>query len=237
MRYWRKRAENGRKDFLKNLGRNRKSIQFGKLDQKSLFFIWFFIDNGQKTYEKIRKNWIQMKPDCLGDVGIMGFYRFGRGTRLKWLQEPSQGGFPEDPRPHQSHIWPHSNQIFPYFFIGFLTIIYKNHIKNNDFWSNLTNWIDFRVLPKIFQKIFPAIFGPFSLLSHFFDLSKLKIYLKTFIFIQQKILEARFSPPNSTFYSPSSPPTFFNFVVFRTYVTQFKWGQRIQSPDPEWFLI
>ena len=35
-----------------------KSIQFGKLDQKSLFFIWFFIDNGQKTYEKIMKNWI-----------------------------------------------------------------------------------------------------------------------------------------------------------------------------------
>ena len=58
IRYLRKRAENGRKDFLKKFGRSRKSIQFGKLDQKSLFFIWFFIDNGQKTYEKIRKNWI-----------------------------------------------------------------------------------------------------------------------------------------------------------------------------------
>ena len=63
MIYWRKRAENGRKDFLNFFGRTRKSIQFGKLDQKSLFFIWFFIDNGQKTYEKIRKNWIQMRPD------------------------------------------------------------------------------------------------------------------------------------------------------------------------------
>ena len=47
------------KIFWKFLGRSRKSIQFGKLDQKSLFFIWFFVDNGQKTYEKIRKNWIR----------------------------------------------------------------------------------------------------------------------------------------------------------------------------------
>ena len=37
------------KAFWKKLGRSRKSIQFGKLDQKSLFFIWFFIDYGQKT--------------------------------------------------------------------------------------------------------------------------------------------------------------------------------------------
>ena len=55
-------AKKGRKlpkrFFEKILGGSRKSIQFGKLDQKSLFFIWFFIDNGQKTYEKIRKNWI-----------------------------------------------------------------------------------------------------------------------------------------------------------------------------------
>ena len=91
----------------------------------------------------------------------------------------------------------------------------------------MPNWIDFRVLPKIFQKIFSAIFGPFSLLSHFFDLSKLKIYLKTSIFIQRKILEARFSPPNSTFSPQLPPPTFSNFVVFRTYVTQFKWAQQI----------
>ena len=55
-----KRSKMAEKIFF-ILGRTRKSIQFGKLDQKSLFFIWFFIDNGQKTYEKIRKNWIQMR--------------------------------------------------------------------------------------------------------------------------------------------------------------------------------
>ena len=44
------------------MGRTRKSIQCGKLDQKSVFFIWFSIDNGQKTYEKIRKNLIKMRP-------------------------------------------------------------------------------------------------------------------------------------------------------------------------------
>ena len=46
-------AKKGRKwakrFFEKKLGRGRKSIQFGKLDQKSLFFIWFFIVDGQKT--------------------------------------------------------------------------------------------------------------------------------------------------------------------------------------------
>ena len=66
MRYWRQRTKNGRKDFFLILGRSRKSIQFGKLDQKSLFFIWFFIDNGQKTYEKIMNKWIQMRPACEG---------------------------------------------------------------------------------------------------------------------------------------------------------------------------
>ena len=70
-----------------------------------------------------------------------------------------------------------------------------------------------------------VIFGPFLLISYFFDLYISKFVLKRFIFIQQQILEARFSPPNSTFSPPFSPPTFFNFVVFRTYVTQFKWGQ------------
>ena len=42
MIYWRKRPKMAEKIFWKNLGRSRKSIQFGKLDQKSLFFIWFF---------------------------------------------------------------------------------------------------------------------------------------------------------------------------------------------------
>ena len=44
-----KRPKMAEKIFWKILGRSRKSIQFGKLDQKSLFFIWFFIVDGQKT--------------------------------------------------------------------------------------------------------------------------------------------------------------------------------------------
>ena len=56
-------------------------------------------------------------------------------------------------------------------------------------------------------------------ISDFFDFSILKFVLKRFIFIQQKILEARFSPPNSTFSPPFPPSIFSNFVVFRTYVT------------------
>ena len=66
------------------------------------------------------------------------------------------------------------------------------------------------------------IFGCFSLLSYFFDISKLKIDLKTSIFIKRKILEALFSPPNSTFSPPFPSSIFSNYVVFRTYVTQFK---------------
>ena len=77
----------------------------------------------------------------------------------------------------------------------------------------MPNWIDFRLLPKNFQKIFSAIFGPFSPSSHFFDLSKLKFALKTSIFIQRKILEARFSPPNSAFYSPFSS-SIFSILLF-----------------------
>ena len=50
--------------------------------------------------------------------------------------------------------------------------------------------------------MFSAIFGHILLLSYFFDLSIWKFVFKRFISIQQKILEARFSPPNSTFYSP-----------------------------------
>ena len=111
----------------------------------------------------------------------------------------------------------------------FWPLTIKSHIKNNGFWSNLPNWIDFRLLPKFFQRICSAMFSSFSRLSYFFDLPISKFVLKPFIFIQQKILEARFSPPNSTFSPQLPPPTFSNFVVFRTYVTQFKWAQLFDS--------
>ena len=39
MIYWRKRAENCPNHFLKFFGRTQKSIQFGNLDRKSLFFV------------------------------------------------------------------------------------------------------------------------------------------------------------------------------------------------------
>ena len=58
---WSKNDKKWPKTFLFSCCFSRKVIKyipFGKLDQKSLFFIWFFIDNGQKTNEKIRKNWI-----------------------------------------------------------------------------------------------------------------------------------------------------------------------------------
>ena len=50
------------KIFLKIL------VEFGNLSnlanwiKNHCFLYGFFIDNGQKTYEKIKKNWIQMRP-------------------------------------------------------------------------------------------------------------------------------------------------------------------------------
>ena len=61
--------------------------------------------------------------------------------------------------------------------------------------------------------MFLVIFGPFSPISYFFDLSILKFVLKRFIFIQQKSLEAPASPPSSTFYSPFSS-SIFSILLF-----------------------
>ena len=84
--------------------------------------------------------------------------------------------------------------------------------------------------------MFLAIFGRFSLLSYFFDLSILKFVIKRFIFIQQKILEARFSPPNSTFYSPFSSSIFsilsFSALKARVIKRGRALGQRGKSLTP-----
>ena len=106
-----------------------------------------------------------------------------------------------------------------------MSINYENNTQKQWFLMQFAKLDRFPGSTKILQKIFSAIFGPFSPLSHFFDLSKWKFDLKTSIFIKRKILEACFSLPNSTFSPQLPPPTFSNFVVFQTYVTQFKWGQ------------
>ena len=125
-----------------------------------------------------------------------------------------------------SHInWPHLNPIFLYFFIGFLTIIYKKPYKKQWFLIQFDKLDRFPGSTKIFSKNVVGHFRPFFAIILFFDLSISNFDLKTSIFIQRQILEARFSHPNSTFSSRLPPPTFSNFVVFRTFVTQFKWGQ------------
>ena len=66
-----------------------------------------------------------------------------------------------------------------------------------------------------FIYFFENVFGhyrSFSIISDFVGLSTLKFDLKTSIFIKRNILEARFSPPNSTFYLSF-------FIHFSTYVT------------------
>ena len=94
------------------------------------------------------------------------------------------------------------------FFLIFCKVFWpstiKNHIKNNDFESKLPNWIDFQTLPKFSKRWFWQFSAVFSLTFHVFDLSISKFVFKRFIFIQQQILEARFSPSNSTFYFPFS---------------------------------
>ena len=52
---------------------------------------------------------------------------------------------------------------------------------------------------KIFQTMFLAAFGRFSLTFHIFDLSIFQFVLKTSVSLTRQILEASFSPPNSPF--------------------------------------
>ena len=74
-------------------------------------------------------------------------------------------------------------------------------------------------------KIFLAILCRFSIRSGIFDPFILKFISKTSIFIKRRILEACFPPPHSTFHFSFLLICFFNFVVIRTQVTQFKLGQ------------
>ena len=56
------------------------------------------------------------------------------------------------------NTWPHLNPIFPYLFIGFLTIIYKKPYKKQRFLIQFAKLDRFPVFTKKFQKMFSAIF-------------------------------------------------------------------------------
>ena len=159
------------KIFWKILGGTRKSIQFGKLDQKSLFFyqkpIRFKWGQNKLDSNEARTNWIQMRPEQGPTQGLAQGRAERSCARMLRRCQKAQG------------------------------LILALHRKSQ--------------LP---PKIPTTTHGPFSPIYHFFDLSKLKFALKTFIFIQQEILEARFRPPNSTFSPQLPPPHFFQFCRF-----------------------
>ena len=100
----------------------------------------------------------------------------------------------------------------------------KNHIKNNDFWSNLPNWIDFRLLPKNSKNLFGHFRHFFAIISFFWPF-QIKDRPQNINFHSTKNSRSPLFASKLPFSPPFSPPSFFNFVVFRTYVTQFKWGQ------------
>ena len=109
IRYWRKRAENGRKDFLKIFG--------WKPEIYPIWQTWCVIDSGCQHNPqhalKIKKSWTKLAhvwPQVGAKLGILeAFWNISEGL--------------------DSLFWPHLNPIFPYFFIGFLTIIYKKPYK------------------------------------------------------------------------------------------------------------
>ena len=84
--------------------------------------------------------------------------------------------------------------------------------------------------------MFLAIFGRFSIIFDIFNLSRFKFALKTSIFLKRTILEARFSPPNSTFYSPFSSSIFsilsFSALKARVIKRGRALGQRGKSLTP-----
>ena len=78
--------------------------------------------------------------------------------------------------------------------------------------------------------------APFHYYLIFVDLSRLKFASKRFIFIQQQILETRFSLPNSIFYSPFSSSIFsilsFSALKARVIKRGRALGQRGKSFTP-----
>ena len=143
------------KIFWKNLGRSRKSIQFGKLDQKSLFFVWFFAFRRAQINQSARGT---MLAALAGPRGIpLSCQRHGGGYRLYIVLTP--GPWPS---------WPHSDPIFPYFFIGFLTIIYKKPYKKQWFLIQFAKLDRFPVSTQIFSKNLFGHFRPFFPIILFF---------------------------------------------------------------------
>ena len=95
----------------------------------------------------------------------------------------------------------------------------KNHLKNNDFWFNLPNRIDFKFY-HFFRKMFLVIFGNFSLLSYFLTLPYQSSYSNGSFPFNKKFWKPFFAS-KLQFSLFIFIMYFFNFVVFRTYVTQF----------------
>ena len=91
---------------------------------------------------------------------------------------------------------------------------------------------------KIFEKICLVIFGRFSIISDIFDLCILKFVFKRSIFLQRKILEARFWTPNSYLYSSFFQRFDQNFELSnsRSNVRNKNWSLGSKSRLPEFFV-
>ena len=140
---------------------------------------------------------------------------------------PHLGGCPSVVRPSVpggSRAAGAEKMMFFIFYQVFWPSTIKNHIKNNDFWSNVPNWIDFKILPKFPKKCF-GNFRPFFAIISYFRPFHVKVRIQNMHFHSTQNLEARVFASKLNFLFSIFIIHFFNSVVFWTYVTPFKLGQ------------
>ena len=110
--------------------------------------------------------------------------------------------------------WPHLNLIFPYFFIGFLTIIYKRPYEKQWFLIQFAKLYRF---PGSTQNLSKNLFGhfrPFFAIISFFWPFQIVDLLQNINFHPTKNSGSPFFASKLHFFSPTSTTHFFQFCRF-----------------------
>ena len=114
----------------------------------------------------------------------------------------------------KSCSWPHLNPIFPYFFIGFLTIIYKKPYKKQWFLIQFAKLDRFPPSTQNFKKNLFGHFRPFFAIISFFWSFQIKDPPQNINFHPTKNSRSPFFASKLHFFCPTSTTHFFQFCGF-----------------------
>ena len=146
--------------------------------------------------------------------GISRSPRYPRYFRMSCFSSFSQALLTPPPPQHESKTWPHLNQIFPYFFIGFLTIIYKKPYKKQWFLIQFAKLDRFPTSTQNFSKKTFGHFRPFFAIILFFWPFQIKDRPQNINFHSTKNSRSPFFASKLNFFSPTSTTPFFQFCRF-----------------------